>query len=346
MDRKRILINGFGHIGRAIAKIVSKDNSIEIVHINDIVNDLANLVYLYNHDSIYRTPEKEAILINNQLINLGNNDISYSVEPDLTQLDWVNLNIDYLLDTSGINDNLIKGRQLVQLKSIKKMIITWSPTENVDKYIIFGVNHQGYDHEKDHILSNSICDVHAISHCLHWVDMNYGIDSAFITILHPRLSYQNLLDGPLLSNVPSMYSKYYALGRSNIGALIPKETSAREAVKQILPQLEHKIDAISYRTPTNIVSSADLTIALAKEVEAVDIMHRLEQFVTHHPLLQLNREMLISIDYIQNPSSAILDHQWTRVLNNRLLKIVLWYDNEWGYSNRACDLIKYVAGNY
>jgi glyceraldehyde 3-phosphate dehydrogenase len=340
----KVAINGFGRIGRNLAKIISERDGIELVLVNDIVPDLDNLIYLYNYDSTYGKADVRAEKIDNNSFSVNNKKITYSCEQNFLEVDWKSHGVDYVIDSSGLKENISKSKECVKKGLIKKCIVTNSPVEEIDKVFIMGVNHEDYDSNSHDVIGSSICDANAISHFIKWAGENYGIENAFVTTLHPWLSYQNLVDGPVHSvSSPTHFWKDYSLGRSSVDALIPKSTTAVAATTQVLPEYKNKIDAISYRTPTGIVSSADITMYLSKEVKEFDLMDSLEKFVEANPYVRLNKESLISVDYLGETASGVLDHQWTKLLNGRMLKLVVWYDNERGYSNRAVDLLEYIS---
>ena len=195
----------------------------------------------------------------------------------------------------------------------------------------------------DFIISSSICDATAISPIIKLIDSHFEIENGFITTLHPWLGYQNLLDGPSKSYaVPGEIIDNYALGRSSPMTLIPKNTSAISATSKILPEIKDKFTAISYRVPTSIVSSADLTILVKKNIKIQDIENLFLKFEKNNPtILSNNYEGLVSSDFIRSEQSVTIDHRFLQVKNN-FVKLICWYDNEWGYSSRVCDLINFI----
>ena len=193
----------------------------------------------------------------------------------------------------------------------------------------------------------SICDATAIASVIELLDKKIGIDHGQVTTLHPWLNYQNLMDGASSSwSVPGEIYHHYALGRSAIGNLIPKPTSAITATCQVLSRItEDKIGSFSYRTPTAIVGSADITLLLSKDVSTDQVHNVLSEYQANQKwdILNLMSEPLVSLDFVNNKHSAVVDTRWTAVVGGNLLKIVLWYDNEAGYSLRVLDQIRYVA---
>jgi glyceraldehyde 3-phosphate dehydrogenase len=178
---------------------------------------------------------------------------------------------------------------------------------------------------------------------MKWMDSQYGIKNGSLTTLHPWLSYQNLVDGPAISQSnPGVVWTDYALGRASTDSLIPKNTTAMSAVEKVLPQLKGKIISFSYRIPTDIVATSDITINLKCDVSTSEIKKFLQEQCDKSPYVRMNTESLVSLDYEKDESSAIIDMQWVKAVNN-VVKIVLWYDNEWGYSARVLDLVNKLA---
>jgi glyceraldehyde 3-phosphate dehydrogenase len=179
---------------------------------------------------------------------------------------------------------------------------------------------------------------------MKWMDNGFGIESGSLTTLHPWLAYQNLVDGPSISQSnPGVVWTDYALGRSSCDSLIPKNTTAMDAIERVLPNLSGKILSFSYRIPTDIVASSDITLNLKKEVTKEELVVFLTKMCANSQYVAINTESLVSLDYEQTESSAIIDMQWTNAVSNTV-KIVLWYDNEWAYSARVLDLARKLEG--
>jgi glyceraldehyde 3-phosphate dehydrogenase len=201
--------------------------------------------------------------------------------------------------------------------------------------------------EQHKVISTSICDATALGPVLNTINQEFGIDSGYVTTLHPWLNYQNLMDGPSSSwSVPGEIYHHYALGRSVDGNMIPKPTSAIEATCKVVNGLtEGMIGSFSYRTPTAIVGSADITLNLKNKTNALTVIKVFEEIekLQNIKIIHNSIEPLVSLDFLQSEYSAVVDHRWTNVVNGSLLKMVLWYDNEWGYSSRVLDQVKYVS---
>ena len=338
--KPRLAINGFGRIGRATAKINYLKEFFDLVVVNDADPYVENMAYLFKYDSTYGKFEGDVVVDNDSIVINGQR-VRYICNRDLAKIDWAEFGVDVIIDSSGVASNVISARQVVEAGGVDKVVVTHS-SSNVDKEIILGVNERELTPE-DRILSNSICDANAIAHIMSWLDEEYGVEAGSVTTLHPWLSYQNLTDGPAISqSQPGVVWKDFALGRASTDSLIPKNTTAMTAVEKVLPQLSGKVMSFSYRVPTDIVASSDITLKLKINVTQDELQAFLADKVNASPYVSMNTESLISLDYEKDSHSAILDAQWIKA-ENGLVKVVLWYDNEWGYSSRALDLARYAV---
>ena len=337
----KIGINGFGRIGRCIFKINEKHQFFEIVAVNDIDPDLKNLLYLLKYDTTYGTYDKEIEYIDENHFSIDGKTIKYSANSSIEEVSWNGAEV--IIDASGVEKNVLGSKKLVEDGIINKVIITHA-SKHVDQTIIMGVNESEYDGDA-HVVSSSICDANAVAQVLKHVDDEWGIKNCFFTTLHPWLSYQNLVDGTLASiSSPGHFWSDYALGRGASESMIPKPTTAANAVLKVLPDLRNKIDAISFRTPTTIVSSSDMTITCKEGINAEEVQRFFKQKAKDNNYMAYNEESLVSVDYKQTEHSSIVDGQWVRVLDGNVLKLVVWYDNEWGYSARALDVARLSLG--
>lgn len=336
----RIGINGFGRIGRAITRITTQRDDVEVVAINDLTV-LENLVYLYNYDSTYGRARPRAEADGKSGLIIGDSKASYSAHQRTEDVPWEESDVDILIDATGVHDNVVGSNQIVAEGRVPKVIITHSPPSDVDHYVILGVNDDSLDHGRHHVVSSTICDANAIAHVLKAVDEEYGIVTGLVTTLHPWLSYQNLVDGPVgFQRYPGNYWDEYALGRASIMTMIAKNTTAVTALKPVLPELEKRVTGISFRTPTSIVSIADLSLQLDTEIDADQLTDFLCTRFEDSEYVHVNHEQLVGVDFTGQPYSAVLDANWIRVAGPSLAKLVLWYDNEWGYSCRVLDLAR------
>lgn len=342
----RVGINGFGRIGRTTARQLLANPEFTLVAVNDIAEDIHNLTYLYNYDSTYRQPPVKAEVRGDGVVGIGKHEVCFSSAHNILDVPWEKLGVDVLVDSSGVKANAINARQLTEQGRVHKVVVTNSPDDaGIDCYIVLGVNDNAYDPTRHHVVSSSICDVNAVAHPLKWLDSQFTVEGGFFTTLHPWLSYQNLLDGPMASQSnPGHFWTDFSLGRSGVGMLIPKNTTAATALKPILPKVASRLDAFSYRVPTATVASADLTLRLGKRVSTEELIESLSELCRTSPYVAANYESLVGGDYIQNDHSAIIDFQWIRS-QGEMIKIVLWYDNEWGYSARVVDMVRLLGSS-
>jgi len=335
----KIGINGFGRIGRAILRNLVDNNDIKIMQINDIDPNINNLAYLLSYDTHFGRFQSDVKIVGSSF-DIDGKSILISSGQYVNEVDW-HKDIDIIIDSSGVSHNIDGCKKMVKSGLIKKGIVTHSP-ENVDATIIIGANEDHYDHQNHHVVSSSICDAVAVSPVLNYLDKIVKIKHCMFTTLHPWLGYQNLLDGGINSvSNPGHFWTDYALGRNSTENLIPKQTTAARAVKKVLPRFQNKLDAISFRVPTAVVSCSDLTISFQNNIGVEEVIKKLKQFSNQNHFIHFNNESLVSSDYKGSKYACIIDGQWLNV-NNHLLKVILWYDNEFGYASRVCELTKYV----
>ena len=335
-------INGFGRIGRAILRLNEKNNIFNLVVINDTNPSNENLHYMLKYDSTYGTFNKP-LSVNENSISIGDKKtINIHHEEKICDVPWDQYHTDIIIDSSGVNDNLLFKNEL-KSKGVKHQIVTNTPdSDEIDSYIILGVNEDVLDQDS-FLISSSICDASAVAPVLNVLNKKYGIEHGFLTTLHPWLSYQNLLDGPSRSFAyPGTIIDNFTLGRASLNAIIPKTTSAIRASGKVLEYLNDKFQSLSFRVPTSIVSTADISVKIEHHVNKEEIINlfKKEEEEQNLKIYKNNFDPLISTDFVKSEYSAIIDHRWTDINESNYLKLVLWYDNEWGYSSRVVDLVK------
>ena len=341
----RIGINGIGRIGRAILRSNLRKQNFKVVAVNDINPDNANIAYALNYDTLYGTLSDKFVSDGDYLMNLTEKFRVFH-EHKVDNSDWRSENIDIVIDATGIYDNVLRARSALERNGLKKVVITHSP-DPVDFTLVLGANENEFDADKHDVIASSICDATAMAPVMKAVSDVFGIEKGSVTTLHPWLNYQNLMDGPASSwSVPGEIYHHYALGRSVVGNMIPKPTSAMNATCKIVKAInEEMIGAFSYRTPTAVVASSDMSLILKKNTTKREVVHLLESIQQEQKwdIIQNNIDPLVSLDFKQSEFSAIVDHRWTNVIQGNLLKLVLWYDNEWGYSTRVVDQIGFIS---
>ena len=335
-------INGFGRIGRAILRLNEKNNIFNLVVINDTNPSNENLKYMLKYDSTYGVFDKTLEADDNSITIDSNESIPIHHEEKISDVPWDDYSTDIVIDSSGIHENLFFKNEL-KSKGVKHQIVTNTPdSDEIDSYIILGVNEDVLDQDS-FLISSSICDASAVAPVLNVLNKKYGIEHGFLTTLHPWLSYQNLLDGPSRSFAyPGTIIDNFTLGRASLNAIIPKTTSAIRASGKVLEYLNDKFQSLSFRVPTSIVSTADISVKIENHVNKEEIINlfKKEEEEQNLKIYKNNFDPLISTDFVKSEYSAIIDHRWTDINESNYLKLVLWYDNEWGYSSRVVDLVK------
>lgn len=344
----KIGINGLGRIGRAILRNNLDKNYFKIVLINDINPDIGNIAYTLNYETLYDRLPFVYKVENEKLIDDKGEIIHVTHEKNIENVNWKDYDVDFIIDSSGIYQNVIEAHNLIKNKIAKKIFITHSP-DIVDFTMVLGANEEDLDVEKHHVISTSICDATAIAPITKAILKEFGLEYGYVTTLHPWLNYQNLMDGPASSwSVPGEIYHHYALGRSVVGNMIPKPTSAIEATCKVLEKegiTEDIIGSFSYRTPTAIVGSADITFHLGKDTDTNSVLELFKKMekIQKWKIIHNNMDPLVSLDFKKSEFSAVVDHRWTDVVKGRMLKLVLWYDNEYGYASKVLDQVHLVA---
>ena len=345
MAKMKVLINGLGRIGRAILRVNMEKDYFDLVAINDINPDNKNIAYLIKYDSTYGKLSNE-ITSDDENVYIDGKKIRVSHKADIGEVDFTD--VDIVIEASGVQKNIDKVEEIAKDSPVKRFIIT-NVSSKKSKNIIFGVNEKELDNFDNKILSSSICDTISLGPIYGTILKKFNVESGFLVTLHPWLSYQNLLDGPAKSwSQPGDVFSHYALGRASTDALIPKSTSAIRALNNVFPGVLDTVCSFSYRTPTQIVSSAVLTLVLDKDTSEDELISMFKDVESNqkYDILETTDEPLVSVDYVRNSHSAIIDTRWIQVKNGNHIELVYWYDNEWGYSSRIVDMIDYLGGLY
>ena len=324
----RIAINGFGRIGRAAFKLLFERQDAKIVAINDL-SAPKTLAYLLKHDSAYGKYEK-TVTFSDQSLIVDGQEIPVFHETDPEKLPWKENDVDVALECTGIFRDLAgAGKHLTA--GAKKVIIS-SPAKSPEiKTIVLGVNDDEIS-EDDQIFSNASCTTNCIAPIMDVLEKAYGVEKSMMTTIHSYTNSGRILDSS---------AKDLREGRTAAENIIPTTTGASKATAEVIPSLENKFSGLSVRVPTPVVSLADITALLKTNVEKAELA-KLFETLAKNPLyrgiLATTREELVSTDFIKNPNSCIVDLPLIDVVGGNLVKIVAWYDNEWGYSNRLVEL--------
>jgi len=325
---KNIAINGFGRIGRAALKIALEKKNLKVVAINDLA-DNKTLAHLLANDSVYGNYQK-LIKYNDYELIINNQRIKTFDEQDPKKLPWKKLGIDVVLECTGIfrTSELVKAH----LKAgAQKVIISAPPKSDDIKNIVLGVNFNDYNSSTDHIISCASCTTNCLAPVVKVLHQKFNIIKGLANTIHSYTSDQNLVDGP---------HKDLRRARSAALNIVPTTTGSALAVTKVIPELVGRLDAVAYRVPTPCVSIIELVAELKQPVTIEKINNAFKNASKKDLLgiLTTNDNELVSSDFIGNPYSAIVDLKLTNVIGNSLVKIVAWYDNEWGYSNRLVEL--------
>lgn len=344
MTEVKVGINGFGRIGRAVTRIIQQDTRFRVVAVNDIDPNVENHAYLLEYDSTYGQYDGTVEREGNRVI-IDDNPITFYEYEDISRVPWEQQDVDVVVGASGVHQNVLNSHRLIEEDRVSKVVITHQPDEGLDQAIIIGVNEDEYDPDADHVVGSSICDANALAPAINLLDEELGVKQGFVTTLHPWLSYQNLVDGSVRSvSSPGHFWDDFQLGRASDKNLIPKDTTAVEAIEAVEPQIPEKVNAMSFRIPTAIVSTSDVTLELESETTREEINALFEAKQEDNPrIFGYTEEPLVSSDFKKIEQSFVFDGRWTDVQDGKNLHMILWYDNEWGYSERVVDTVELVA---
>ena len=330
-----VAINGFGRIGRSILRIiVENDSDINVVAINDLGN-YENLAYLLKHDSVMGILDKNVSVNGNKLI-VDDRTIQLTSIKDPAELPWKEMDVDVVVESTGIfRDSESLNKHLDA--GAKKVLLTVPPKDDIDATIVLGVN-DGDLKPEDKIVSNASCTTNCLAPIAKVLDDNFGIISGLMTTVH---AYTN--DQALAETTHSDFRR----GRSATQNIIPTSTGAAKAVGMVLPELNGKLDGMAMRVPVPDGSVVDLVVELEKKVSIDDINKAIKNAADNelNGILEYSEVPLVSTDILNNPHSSIYDASSTQLLEGNHVKVVCWYDNEWGYSNRVVDLIGNLLDN-
>ncbi|HEX5835288.1 MAG TPA: type I glyceraldehyde-3-phosphate dehydrogenase [Pyrinomonadaceae bacterium] len=329
----KVGINGFGRIGRNIYRTALGDPDIDFVAVNDLT-DTRTLAHLLKYDSVLGNLDHE-ITSTETGIKVDNDEFRVFSQRDPAAIDWESVGAEIVVESTGIFTKAEDARKHMR-GTVKKVIIS-APAKNEDITIVLGVNEDKYDPAAHHVISNASCTTNCLAPVAKVVHEKFGIRSAQMTTIHSYTNDQQLLDLP---------HKDMRRARAAALSMIPTSTGAAKAVALVLPELKGKFDGISVRVPTPNVSLVDVVMDLETETTAEDVNRAFKDAANEElrGILDFSEEPLVSVDYKRNPNSSIVDAEYTKVVGGRMLKVLSWYDNEWGYSCRVRDLIKYIAG--
>ncbi|HYE13184.1 MAG TPA: type I glyceraldehyde-3-phosphate dehydrogenase [Pyrinomonadaceae bacterium] len=329
----KVGINGFGRIGRNVLRASLGDADIDFVAVNDIT-DTKTLAHLLKYDSILGNLEEE-VSATEKGIRVGGDEFVVFAEKDPAQIPWESVGAEIVVESTGRFTNAEDARKHLR-GTVKKVIIS-APAKNEDITIVLGVNEGSYDPAAHNVISNASCTTNCLAPVAKVIHEKFGVVSAQMTTIHSYTNDQQLLDLP---------HKDLRRARAAALSMIPTSTGAAKAVALVLPELKGKFDGISVRVPTPNVSLVDVVIEVGRETTTEEVNQALKDAANEEleGILGFSEEPLVSVDFRKNPNSSIVDADYTKVIGGNLVKVLSWYDNEWGYSCRVRDLIKFIAG--
>jgi glyceraldehyde 3-phosphate dehydrogenase len=328
----KVGINGFGRIGRNIFRAALGDPSIEVVAVNDIT-DSKTLAHLLKYDSILGNLTHKVTHTEDSIAVDGKSFKVFRVK-DPAQIDWASVSASIVVESTGLFTKGEDARKHIR-GPVKKVIIS-APATDPDHTLVLGVNDKTYDPAKHHVISNASCTTNCLAPVAKVLQETFGIVIGTMTTIHSYTNDQKLLDLP---------HKDLRRARAAALSMIPTSTGAAKALHLVIPELKGKLDGYSIRVPTPNVSVVDLTVMVEKPatVATVNAALKAAADLPLKGILEYTEEELVSIDFRGNPHSSIVDAGYTRVVGDRCVKVLAWYDNEWGYSTRCKDLIKLLA---
>jgi len=328
----KIGINGLGRIGRMVIRSIVENNNknIEIKHINNRT-DLKNSSQLLKYDSIHGRFNAD-IKFNKKNLFINNKKISYSRETELNKINWKKNSVDIVLECTGKNNS--KEKSFQHIKNGAKKVIVSAPCKNADKTIVYGVNHKSIN-KNDLVISAASCTTNCLAPVAYILNKEFKIEKGFMTTIHSYTTDQRLLDNS---------HKDPRRARSAGQSIVPTSTGASKALGEIIPELNGKIEGLAMRVPTPNVSLVDLVFNSKNKLSINKINDSFKKASKKNlkNILEATEEKLVSIDFNHNSNSAIVDLSLTNVVGDKMGKVSAWYDNEWGFASRMCDLVEYI----
>ena len=328
----RVGINGFGRIGRNIMRAAMGTNDIDFVAVNDLTN-AATLAHLLKYDSVLGNLHAD-VKASAEGITVDGDEFKVLSVKDPAQLPWKDLGVDVVFESTGMFTSR-DGAAKHLAAGAKKVVIT-APAKGPDVTVVLGVNDEKYDPARHHIISNASCTTNCLAPLAKVIHERFGIRKGWMTTIHSYTNDQQLLDLP---------HKDLRRARAAALSMIPTTTGAASAVGEVLPELKGKLDGFAMRVPTPNVSVVDLNVIVDKKTTGDEVNNAL-RVAAKGPLkgiLDVSEEELVSIDFKGNPHSSIVDTAYTKVMDGDFVKVLSWYDNEWGYSNRCVDLLRFMV---
>jgi glyceraldehyde 3-phosphate dehydrogenase len=328
----KVGINGFGRIGRAVLRARFKYpefNNFEIVAINDLASP-EMFAHLFKYDTIFgKLPYQVEIKDDSMVVN--QKEIKIFQEKDPAKIPWEEVGVDYVIESTGLFTDAELAK--AHLRGTVKRVIISAPAKGEDVTIVMGVNEEVYDPKKHFIISNASCTTNCLAPVLKLLDQHFTIERGMMTTVHAYTNDQRLLD--------MVHKSDFRRARAAALNMVPTTTGVVKALKKVLPHLAEKIEGMSIRVPTPDVSLIDLVLQVKEETSVEEVNKIFKE--NQNRYLAYIEEPLVSMDLVGDPHSAIVDGLLTKVVDKKMIKVIAWYDNEWGYSVRLLDLINYIS---
>ncbi|HEX6147028.1 MAG TPA: type I glyceraldehyde-3-phosphate dehydrogenase [Acidimicrobiia bacterium] len=331
--KTRIGINGFGRIGRCTFKQLLADDRFEVAGVNDLA-ELDELAYLLKYDSVHGWYPRKVSTSGDRLVVDGK-EIPFTQERDPTRLPWGDLGVDVVIESTGAMRS--RSDSAGHLEAGASRVVISAPSDDADATFVFGVNEETYDPNSHFVVSNASCTTNCLAPVAKVLSDSFGIEHLMMTTIHAYTSSQSLMDMP---------TRKRRRGRAAALSIIPTTSGATKATALVIPKLKGRMDGIAFRVPVEDGSVTDITAVLGREVTVDEVHSALGQAAEGRMkgVLRITDEALVSRDIIGDPHSSIVDAESTMVLRGNVVKVVSWYDNEWGYSARMVDIAAVVAG--
>ena len=331
MNKINIAINGFGRIGRLVFRAAVNNPNINIVGINDLI-DAKYMSYMLRYDTTHGRFNGEVSIDGKDLVVNGNK-IRVTSERDPANLNWGDINAEYIVESTGLflTEDSAKGH----LSSGAKKVVMSAPSKDDTPMFVMGVNNSSYSTDMNFV-SNASCTTNCLAPMAKVLHDNFGIESGLMTTVHAATASQKIVDGPSM--------KDWRGGRAAFSNIIPSSTGAAKAVGKVIPSLNGKLTGMAFRVPTVDVSVVDLTVNLTKETTYEEICSAMKSASENelNGVLGYTDEAVVSTDFLGDSRTSIFDSEAGIMLNNKFVKLVSWYDNEWGYSSKVVELIEYM----
>ncbi|OMJ95566.1 hypothetical protein SteCoe_978 [Stentor coeruleus] len=331
----KIGINGFGRIGRLVCRAAVENPHVEVIAINDPFMDVEYMVYQFKYDSVHGRYPQHVGAHEGKLV-IGDKAIAVVCERDPAKLPWGAMGIDYVLECTGVFTDGPKC-QLHINAGAKKVLLSAPPKDDIPMFVM-GVNHEKYTSDVN-VVSNASCTTNCLAPLAKVINDKFGIVEGLMTTIHAITATQLTVDGP------SKGGKDWRAGRAGAANIIPSSTGAAKAVGKVIPELNNKLTGMAFRVPNPDVSVVDLTVKLATEATYAEVVAAIKEAAAGplNGILGWTEDEVVSTDFVHDPRSSIFDVKAGIALNKTFMKLVTWYDNEWGYSNRMVDLAIHMA---